>query len=70
VGENKKTYISILSNHHILLDGWSTGIILKEFFEAYNSLCSGNELILSKKNKFGEFIKHIQNQDRESQRRY
>jgi tyrocidine synthetase III len=31
--ENRSTMI--ISNHHILYDGWSTGIILKEFFTAY-----------------------------------
>ncbi|MCP4219500.1 MAG: AMP-binding protein, partial [bacterium] len=30
----------IISNHHILYDGWSNGIILKEFFETYNCLRS------------------------------
>ncbi|MGB7605429.1 MAG: condensation domain-containing protein, partial [Lutisporaceae bacterium] len=31
-------YEMIISNHHIIYDGWSNGIILKEFFEVYNSL--------------------------------
>ena len=30
----------ILSHHHILYDGWSSGIILGEFFGAYNALSS------------------------------
>jgi len=31
-------YHLLISNHHILYDGWSTGIILKEFFQAYETL--------------------------------
>ena len=30
----------IISNHHILFDGWSTGIILKEFLTAYTALAN------------------------------
>ncbi|MGD2092759.1 MAG: condensation domain-containing protein, partial [Candidatus Aminicenantes bacterium] len=36
IAENK--YRLIISNHHILYDGWSTGIILREFFEVYQAL--------------------------------
>jgi amino acid adenylation domain-containing protein len=34
-------YCMIISYHHILMDGWSTGIILKEFIQAYDALCKG-----------------------------
>ena len=30
-------YCMLVSNHHILYDGWSGGIILNEFFEAYRT---------------------------------
>ena len=38
-------YEMIISNHHILYDGWSNGIILKEFFNAYRQLSSGTLFI-------------------------
>jgi len=54
----------VISNHHILYDGWSNGIILKEFFNAYHSLSKGEQpLTLPAKPSFKEFIKWIQNQD-------
>jgi len=54
----------VISSHHILYDGWSNGIILKEFFNAYHSLCKGEQpLTLPAKPSFKEFIKWIQNQD-------
>lgn len=34
-------YEMIISNHHILYDGWSNSILLKEFFETYNGLYVG-----------------------------
>jgi len=33
---SEEVFWIIISNHHILLDGWSTGIIIREFFQAYN----------------------------------
>lgn len=46
----------IVSNHHILYDGWSTGIILKEFFRAYNT--PEPERII--KSPFKDFVKWMQ----------
>ncbi len=68
--EGKKFEV-VISNHHILYDGWSTGIILKEFFKAYHELCSGKQSIkLLFKPPFKEFIKWIQNQDRIKQEKF
>lgn len=33
---SSSSYELIVSSHHILYGGWSTGIILKEFLDAYN----------------------------------
>jgi len=63
-------YEMIISNHHILYDGWSNGIILKEFFTAYNSFFNNIQPIYKSKGKFKEFIKWYQNQDKEKQLRY
>ena len=57
----------IISNHHILYDGWSTGIILKEFFNAYNALSDGLRVVKPVKNRFKDFIKWIQQQDIDKQ---
>ncbi len=63
-------YEMIISNHHILYDGWSNGIILKEFFEAYDKLCKRNTSTTTPvnlkplvKTKFKEFVAFIENQD-------
>lgn len=34
-------YELVISNHHILYDGWSNGIILRDFMRIYNSLYKG-----------------------------
>ncbi|UFZ04090.1 amino acid adenylation domain-containing protein [Bradyrhizobium ontarionense] len=39
LGDQKSAVL--LSNHHILLDGWSTGLILQEFLQQYRALTDG-----------------------------
>jgi non-ribosomal peptide synthetase component F len=60
----------IISNHHILYDGWSNGIILKEFFDAYNQLYENKIPKKPSKNRFGEFVKWLQQQDGTKQEQY
>ena len=52
----------IISNHHILYDGWSNGIILEEFFNAYNDLYNGKKIVKPVKTKFKEFVKWFHQQ--------
>lgn len=50
----------IVSSHHILYDGWSSGIILKDFFKAYHDQsrnCPGQGV---KKGKFKDFLKLVE----------
>ncbi|MCP5053298.1 MAG: hypothetical protein GY940_39400, partial [bacterium] len=58
------------SNYHILYDGWSTGIILKEFLNAYNDLVNGRRLEIPVKTKFKEFVRWVQNRDVNEDRRF
>ncbi len=53
----KDHYEMIISNHHILFDGWSIGIILEEFFNAYNALEMGKNWAKPVKTRFKEFVK-------------
>lgn len=57
----------VISNHHILYDGWSNGLILKEFFQRYCSLVTGQSSFLPKKPKYKEYIAWLQQQDQEKQ---
>jgi hypothetical protein len=63
-------YRVIMSNNHILYDGWSNGIILKEFFSAYNDLVHGKKLAIPIKTKFKEFVKLFRSQDLNKQEKF
>ena len=63
----RSKYVMIISSHHILYDGWSSGIILKEFFKAYDDLSNGKESGKPVKPKFKEFVKWNQDQDSKKQ---
>ena len=56
------TYEMIVNNHHILFDGWSYMIILKEFLQVYNSLILGITPIPERRLKFKEYLKWLKNQ--------
>ncbi|MCP5047481.1 MAG: amino acid adenylation domain-containing protein [bacterium] len=51
--------LMIISNHHILYDGWSHGIILGEFFRIYHDLHLGKTVGPTVKTKFREYIRWI-----------
>ena len=52
----ENNFYFIWSNHHIILDGWSTNIVFKEFFD----LCNFNKKDLSLESvKSGLFSKYI-----------
>ncbi len=58
----------VITYHHILYDGWSNGILLKEFMQSCNNLCANKPLSIVKKNNFKEFIKYCQNRIKLSRR--
>jgi iturin family lipopeptide synthetase B len=58
----KEKYHLIISNHHILYDGWSNGIILEEFFSAYHALLRGEMPRKLEKTGFKEYVKKLRHQ--------
>jgi tyrocidine synthetase-3 len=57
----------VLTFHHILLDGWSTGIVLKDFFTVYNSLAEGKTVESTDGSHYTDFVKAANSQDQQAQ---
>lgn len=50
------TYRFIWTYHHIILDGWSIGIVLGEVFEAYRQLRAGGQAVLPEPYAYRDYI--------------
>ncbi|XOI99323.1 amino acid adenylation domain-containing protein [Paenibacillus polymyxa] len=61
---DEQQYSLLLSNHHIILDGWSFGIISGELFDIYNSLLRNAATEEKKVRPYEEYIKWISLQDK------
>lgn len=59
----------IFSNHHIIFDGWSLGIILKDLFELYPELTNTGETSKSA-GLYKRYLKSLEKQDKEEQEKY
>jgi amino acid adenylation domain-containing protein len=53
----------VWSFHHLLTDGWSCAIILKEAFATYEALCLGRSPKLPQPRPFRDYIAWLQEQD-------
>ena len=53
----------ILSHHHLVLDGWSQAIVLKEVFAFYQAECQGADLQLKRPRSYRDYIAWLQQQD-------
>ena len=60
-----RKYRMIWTSHHILLDGWSTQIVMEEFLRVYESLVSGKGLDPVEEDRFEDYIRYIQKRDKE-----
>ncbi|MGL4346224.1 MAG: non-ribosomal peptide synthetase, partial [Cellulosilyticaceae bacterium] len=63
-------FVMMITNHHILYDGWSNGILMQEFLTAYNQLKENLEPIRVVKNKFASFIEWSKKQNQEKIMQY
>lgn len=51
------------SHHHLLLDGWSVYLVLKELFQFYEALCLGKAVELPPPMPYKSFIAWLRTQD-------
>ncbi|GFN29878.1 non-ribosomal peptide synthetase [Paenibacillus xylaniclasticus] len=61
LGDNH--YALVWSFHHILMDGWCLGILLQEWFEAYQASKEGRALQLGPVVPYSEYIQWLERRD-------
>lgn len=57
------TFQFILSNHHLVLDGWSLAIVLDEVLTFYQAFSQGEELHLKRPRPYRDYIAWLHQQD-------
>ena len=55
-------YYFVWNKHHLILDGWSTALVLKEVVEVYEAFCQGQNVPLAT-TSYGDYINWLQQQD-------
>ena len=58
-----KRWFSISSHHHIILDGWSGGILAAEIRRDYEAGRRGRDLVLPVPRPFADYIRWVERQD-------
>ncbi|WP_340019603.1 HAD-IIIC family phosphatase [Paenibacillus sp. FSL H3-0457] len=67
----KDKALMIISSHHVLYDGWSNSILIREFLDIYEKFLQGENVeVPLKKNKYKEYIRWLSNRDRSSEKKY
>jgi hypothetical protein len=60
----------VITSHHILFDGWSSGIILKEFVDIYDGFCRGKNIDIGKKTEYKEYLRWLKGNDAARQEKF
>ncbi|MBW9155185.1 non-ribosomal peptide synthetase [Clostridium tagluense] len=67
---NEASYNIIWNYHHIIQDGWSTGIIVNDFFKIYLQLQSKTKIQLPQPESYKTYISWLKNQNMEVAKDY
>jgi amino acid adenylation domain-containing protein/non-ribosomal peptide synthase protein (TIGR01720 family) len=70
LGLGDNTYEFIWSFHHILMDGWCVGILIKEFFQLYYGIVEGKTPKLNEVYPYSMYIQWLMNRDKEKALQY
>ena len=59
----KENYRLVWTWHHILIDGWSEGLLDRAIFELYSAHCTGRKPQLPRSRPYRDYIRWIQQQE-------
>jgi amino acid adenylation domain-containing protein/non-ribosomal peptide synthase protein (TIGR01720 family) len=63
-------YEMIWTFHHLILDGWSTPVLMEEFLQTYELLLSGAAIPASAEDNYEDYIRYIAAQNKETAASY
>jgi bacitracin synthase 1 len=63
VKTGEQAYRLVWTTHHILMDGWSMGILLKELLSVYKTLRSGQSFVPAAVTSYGRFAQWLNSRD-------
>lgn len=63
-------YEMIVSTHHVLYDGWSNALMLKEVLQAYGAITNNEEPRQVRKPRYKELVRWYQRQDKEHHKKF
>ncbi|MGG6314569.1 amino acid adenylation domain-containing protein, partial [Paenibacillus macerans] len=55
----------IWSNHHILMDGWSMGVLMKRLFQYYEAIRMNRPLTGAQDKPYADYVKWLEKQDKD-----
>jgi len=67
---NDRAYKLVWSSHHLILDGWSSAIIIREVFDVYTSLVENTESQSQPDKRYSSFVDWYKNLDQDAMRRH
>ena len=59
----EREWLFVWTCHHLTLDGWSVGIVLREVFETYAALCAGHTTAHDPAGTFADYLKWLPAQE-------
>ncbi|WP_051569069.1 non-ribosomal peptide synthase/polyketide synthase [Alkaliphilus transvaalensis] len=67
---DERQYSIIISNHHIIMDGWCLNIIISDLIKIYNQLNKGEELNLETPPQYSTYVEWLTKQNTKEANRY
>jgi amino acid adenylation domain-containing protein/non-ribosomal peptide synthase protein (TIGR01720 family) len=67
---SEDTHQFIWTYHHLILDGWSVSLVLRELFQCYKALCGGIQPAIDAPRPFQDYIAWLQQQDKKEAEGY
>ena len=70
VQDSERSFVAVLSVHHIVIDGWCLAPLFAEMATTYRALSRGSQPALPAPARYASFIRWLDNHDREASRTF